>query len=78
LQRERFDVMQELRNLTVPIAIAVSFFLFGFFVTANLFDMSIREIAVGLIAGAVGGMTSLVTVLHQARTRPAQPASVAS
>ena len=71
-------MIHELRKLTIPILIAVSFFLFGFFVTANALDLSLREIVVGLIAGAVGGITTLAAVLHQARTRPALPSPAAS
>jgi fluoride ion exporter CrcB/FEX len=69
-------VIQDIRNLAVPAVIAVSFFLFGFFVTADLLDLSLREIVVGLVAGVVGGLTTLAAVIQQARSAPT-PASAA-
>jgi hypothetical protein len=59
---------QSLGHYLVPGTIAVPFFLFGFFVTANLLDLSLHEIAVGLFAGVVGGLTMLVAVLHREHT----------
>jgi len=58
---------QSLGHYLVPGTIAVPFFLFGFFVTANLLDLSLREIAIGLFAGTVGGLTTLAAMLHQGR-----------
>jgi len=52
---------------TVPITIGVSFFVFGFFVTANLLHLSDREIAIGLVAGAMGGLTTLISMLWRER-----------
>ena len=52
---------------TVPITVGVSFFVFGFFMMANLLDLSEREIAIGLIAGALGGLTTLISMLWQER-----------
>ena len=64
-------MIEDLRKLTVPGVIAISFFLFGFFTTADVLDLSLREIMVGLIAGVVGGLTTLAAVLHQAHRAPA-------
>jgi hypothetical protein len=61
-------VFSDLRQLAMPIAITVSFFVFGFMVTADMLDLSLREIAIGLISGAVCGLTTLVVTLHQMRT----------
>ena len=68
-------MVDDLRKLTVPGIIAVSFFLFGFFTTADLLGLSLREIMVGLMAGTVGGVTTLATVLHQWQMDPTFGAS---
>ena len=72
-------MLQQLKDNTVPITIGVSFYLFGFFVMANVLDLSDREIVIGLIAGAVGGLTTLVAMLWPERTarRLPRPASAA-
>lgn len=59
-------MLQQIQKLTVPIVIAISFFIFGFVVTAGLLDLTEREIVTGLIAGVFAGITTLATVLHQA------------
>ena len=68
--------MTDLRKLAIPAVIAVSFFLFGFFVTAELLDLSLREIAIGLVSGGIGGLTTLAAMIHQAR--PAQDTASAT
>ena len=60
-------MLERLRPYTVPITIAVSFYLFGFFVMANVLTLTDRDIIVGLIAGAIGGLTTLFAVLWQNR-----------
>ena len=57
-----------LKKHTVPITIGVSFFVFGFFITANVLNLSEREIVIGLIAGGIGGITTLVAMLWQERS----------
>jgi hypothetical protein len=52
---------------TVPITIGVSFFVFGFFIVANILQLSERDIVVGLISGCVGGVTMLTVALVQSR-----------
>jgi fluoride ion exporter CrcB/FEX len=73
-------MFRQLQNNTVPITIGVSFYLFGFFVMANALDLTDREIVIGLIAGAIGGLTTLVTALwperKAAHSASATPASV--
>ena len=44
----------------VIIAISLSFFAFGFVLAANVYDLTSQEVFVGLIAGAVCGITVLV------------------
>jgi hypothetical protein len=69
--RSATTVIEDLRKLLIPSVISISFFVFGFFVVANALDLALREIVIGLIAGGIGGITMLVTVLYQAHT--AQP-----
>ena len=59
------DAIARIQHLAAPITITVSFYVFGFFITAEALGLSGREIVIGLIAGAVGGITTLVAVLHQ-------------
>jgi hypothetical protein len=65
-------MLQQLQTHSVRIVTGVSFFLFGFFVVANTLDLSDRDIVVGLIAGVIGGLTMLVTVLHEGRAASAR------
>ncbi len=55
------------RQHTVTITIGVSFFVFGFFIAANVLHLSERDVAAGLASGAVGGLTILVVALIQER-----------
>lgn len=68
-------MIEDLRKLMIPSVISISFFVFGFFVVANALDLALREIAIGLIAGAVGGITMLVTILHQTHSEQPQRSS---
>jgi len=61
-------MLARLKKHTVPITIGVSFFVFGFFITANVLNLSEREILIGLIAGGIGGITTLVAMLWQERS----------
>ena len=45
-------MMQKLQNHSIPIALAVTFFIVGFFLVSNVLGLTEREIALGLIAGA--------------------------
>jgi hypothetical protein len=56
-----------IKQQRVTITIGVAFFVFGFFVAANLLNLSEREVLVGLISGGIGGFTMLVASLSQAR-----------
>jgi uncharacterized YccA/Bax inhibitor family protein len=62
---------------TVTITIGVSFFVFGFFIVANILGLSERDVVVGLISGAVGGITMLVTAIVQERRSGAVSAHLA-
>jgi uncharacterized YccA/Bax inhibitor family protein len=70
-------VLSYIKKQTVTITIGVSFFVFGFFIVANLLKLTERDVVVGLISGAVGGVTMLAVSLAQerrARAAVARPA----
>ncbi len=56
-----------IKQQTVTITIGVSFFVFGFFVAANILHLSERDVLVGLISGGIGGFTMLLAALVQER-----------
>jgi hypothetical protein len=60
-------MLSYVRKHTVTITIGVSFFVLGFFIVANLLKLTERDVLVGLISGAVGGVTMLATSLSQER-----------
>jgi hypothetical protein len=60
-------MLSYVKKQTVTITIGVSFFVFGFFIVANLLHLSERDILVGLFAGAVCGATMLLVSLSQER-----------
>ena len=60
-------MLSYVKKQTVTITIGVSFFVFGFFIVANLLKLSERDVLVGLISGAVGGVTMLAVSLAQER-----------
>jgi hypothetical protein len=65
----------KLGGLAIPIVIAITFYVFGFFVIANLLVLTGREIVIGLIAGTVGGVTTLVAVVFELGDREDKPLS---
>lgn len=56
-------MLRQLHLLTIPAAISIAFFDATFFIIARVFDFSGREIVLGVIAGAVGGVYVLVAML---------------
>jgi hypothetical protein len=60
-------MMSYLKQHTVTITIGISFYVFGFFIAANILNLSERDVIVGLISGAVGGITMLTVALFQER-----------
>jgi hypothetical protein len=60
-------MMSYVKQQTVTITIGVSFFVFGFFIAANLLHLSERDVLVGLISGAICGITILAVSLMQER-----------
>lgn len=62
-------MLEQVQRHAVRIVMGVAFYLFGFFVAANALDLADREIAAGLVAGFVGGLTMLLAVIKQERGR---------
>ena len=72
-------MLRQLHLLTIPTAISIAFFDATFFIIARVFGFSGREIVLGVIAGAVGGIYVLVAVLWRGsgRARGGLPGQVA-
>jgi hypothetical protein len=67
-------MLSYVKQQTVTITIGVSFFVFGFFIVANLLRLSGREVLVGLVSGAVGGAIMLaVSLVRDRRSNAASP-----
>jgi hypothetical protein len=60
---------RQLHLLTIPTAISIAFFDATFFIIARIFGFSGREIVLGVIAGAVGGIYVLGAVLWRGSGR---------
>ena len=70
-------MLSYVKKQTVTITIGVSFFVFGFFVVANLLNLSERDVLVGLVSGAIGGATMLAASLTEERRSHSAPAQMA-
>jgi hypothetical protein len=68
-------MLDYLHRHTVPITLAVSFYVAGFFATANVLRLSDRDIVVGLVAGCIAGVTILASILWQEHKTGAVPVS---
>ena len=60
-------MLDHIRKNRVTITIGVAFYVFGFFIVANLLGLTERDVLVGLLSGSVCGLTMLVASLVQAR-----------
>ena len=60
-------MLRQLHVLAFPIAISIAFYDAGFFVAAGLFGLTGRELVLGVVAGASGGMCVLAAVLWSSR-----------
>ena len=58
-------MIQQFNSLALPTAISIASFDATFFVAAQIFDLTEREVLLGVVAGAVGGLSVLVAVLWQ-------------
>jgi hypothetical protein len=56
-------MLKAISPFATRIVIGVASFLFGFFVIASALDLSLSEIMVGLVSGAVCGATILVVTV---------------
>jgi len=56
-------MLRQLHLLTIPTAISIAFFDATFFIIAHVFGFTGREIVLGVIAGAIGGIYVLLAVL---------------
>ena len=59
-------MLRQLQEFTIPAAISITFFDATFFTIAHAWHFSGREIALGVAAGAAGGLCVLGAVLLQA------------
>lgn len=58
-----FRTFRQLQPLTMPAAISIAFFDATFLLIARVFGFGGREIALGVMAGAAGGIYVLVALL---------------
>ena len=66
-------MLQQLRQLTVPIAISIAFFDATFLAIADLLNFSQHDVSLGLAAGGASGVCVLAAVVWQSVSKPAQP-----
>jgi len=71
-------MLRQLHLLTIPTAISIAFFDATFFAIAHVFGFSGREILLGVVAGAAGGMYVFVAVLWQGAKNVAGGGSAAT
>ena len=63
-------MIKGLQRHSSAIVISVAFFVSVFFAIANLLPLSSQDIALGLFAGAIGGLFALITrLIHDRRAR---------
>jgi len=70
-------MLRQLQDFTVPAAISIAFFDATFLAIAHVWHFTGREIALGVAAGAAGGLFVLGAVLAQAM-RSAAPRNAAT
>ncbi len=58
-------MLRQLHQLTIPTAISIAFFDATYFLIAHVYNFSGREVVLGVMAGAAGGMYVLAAVLWQ-------------
>jgi hypothetical protein len=58
-------MLEQLNRLTLTAAISIASFEATFFVAADIFGLTDREVLLGVVAGAVAGLSVLVAVLWQ-------------
>jgi hypothetical protein len=70
-------MLKELNRLTLPVAISIASFDGTYFIAAGFFELTQREMILGLVAGAVSGLAVLAAVLVQS-VRHAAPHATSS
>ena len=68
-------MLQQLNSLALPTAISIASFDATFFIAAQIFGLTDREVLLGVVAGGVGGLTVLVAVLWQSARNAATQVS---
>jgi hypothetical protein len=68
-------MLQQLNRLALPTAISIASFEAVFFVVGSIFDLTEREVVLGVLAGGVGGLSVLVAVLWQSARKVALSAT---
>ena len=58
-------MLRQLQDFTIPAAVSIAFFDATFLAIAHLWQFSGQEIALGVTAGAAGGLFVLAAVLVQ-------------
>ena len=58
-------MLRQLQELTIPAAVSIAFFDATFLAIAHVWQFSGREIALGITAGAAGGLYVLTAILLQ-------------
>ncbi len=58
-------MLRQLQELTIPAAVSIAFFDATFLAIAHVWQFSGREIALGVTAGATGGLYVLTAILLQ-------------
>jgi len=66
-------MLRQLDLLTAPAAISIAFFDATFFVIAQIFGFSGRELLLGVVAGGAGGLYVLAAVLWESARHAAAP-----
>ena len=67
-------MLEQLNRMTLPAAISIASFDATFFIAADFFELTSREILLGIVAGAVSGMSVLAAVLWQSARNVASQA----
>jgi hypothetical protein len=69
-------VTDDLKEMLIPAAISVPFFIFGFATAANLLDLTLNDVVIGAFAGGVFGVTCLLTAIFRSgdTNQPSLPA----
>ena len=65
-------MIRRLQQRSVPIVIAVTFYVTGFFTIANVLVLNGREVVIGLLAGAIGGLCMLIIEMLDERGPPSR------